>query len=134
MYSTASLVACASSILSPGLPPGHGDDLLDIFEQWQALGDEAMPRHADRVIEMHYDDLVADPIDFVERVHAAAGLPVAGEHLDEVRHHLATRPRHHFGRHRYRLEDHGVDPDLARERFAAYIDRMASLRRTSTSN
>lgn len=134
MGSTASLVACASSILSPGLPPGHGDDLLDIFEQWQALGDEAMPRHADRVIEMHYDDLVADPIDFVERVHAAAGLPVAGEHLDEVRHHLATRPRHHFGRHRYRLEDHGVDPDLARERFAAYIDRMASLRRTSTSN
>ncbi len=129
MGSTASLVACASSILTPGLPPGHGDDLLDIFEQWQSQGDEAMPRHADRVIEMHYDDLVADPTGFVEQVHDAAGIPVSGSHIDAVRRHLAARPKHHFGRHRYRLEDHGIDPEVARERFADYTARMESLRR-----
>ena len=129
MGSTASLVACASAILTPGLPPGHGDDLLDIFEQWQARGDEAMPRHPGRIIEMHYDDLVADPVGFVERVHDFAGVPVSGSHVDAIRRHLAARPKHHFGRHRYRLEDHGIDADIVRERFARYIDRMESCRR-----
>ena len=78
---------------------------------------------------MHYDDLVADPTGFVERVHQAAGIPVSGSHIDAVRDHLAARPKHHFGRHRYRLEDHGIDPEVARERFADYVARMESLRR-----
>jgi len=131
MGSTASLVACASGILTPGLPPGHGDELLDIFEQWQRRGDEAMTRHADRVIEVHYDDLVADPIGFVERVHAAGGIAVAGSHLDAVRSHLAARPKHHFGRHGYRLADHGLDEHRVRERLAGYIARIERLRTVS---
>ncbi|MBC03492.1 MAG: hypothetical protein CMJ34_09365 [Phycisphaerae bacterium] len=129
MASTGSLVACASRIPTRGLPPGLGEDLLEIFIEWQARGDEAMDRHGDRILEMHYEDLVADPVAFVERVHEAAGIPAEGEHLDRVRGHLQRRPRHHFGRHRYSIEDYGLDEGEARERLAAHIDRVRSIPR-----
>ena len=132
MASTASLVASASKIPTRGLPPGLGDDLLDIFIDWQGRGDDSMARHPDRVLEMHYDDLVADPIAFVERIHEAAGIPAEGEHLDRVREHLRRRPRHHFGRHRYSIEDYGLDEVEVREKLAGHVERVRSIPRITT--
>ena len=128
MASTGSLVACASIIPTRGLPPGHGDDLLEIFTEWQERGDEAMARHPDRILEIHYQDLVHDPVEFVERVHAFAGVPFLPEHAHAVRAHLRSRPKHHFGRHRYRLEDRDLDPVAVRERLSGYIERIESIR------
>lgn len=131
MASTGSLVACASLIPTRGLPEGRGQDLLDIFNEWQERGDEAMSRHPDRILEIHYDDLVADPVEFVQRVHVFAGIPFRSAHADAIRAHLASRPKHHFGRHRYRLEDHDLDPDAVRAQLAGYIERTDRLRTTT---
>ncbi len=128
MASTGSLVACASLIPTRGLPAGKGDDLLEIFTEWQRRGDESMPRHPGRILEIHYRDLVHDPVEFVERVHAFAGVPVQPGHADAIRAHLASRPKHHFGRHRYRLEDHDLDPDEVRAELRGYIERIDRLR------
>lgn len=129
MASTGSLVACASLIPTRGLPDGQGQDLLEIFTEWQERGDEAMPRHPDRILEVHYQDLVRDPVEFVERVHAFAGIPFQPTHADAIRRHLESRPKHHFGRHRYRLEDHDLDPDDVRRQLSGYVARIESLRR-----
>ncbi len=128
MGSVASLVDATGQLLTPGLPPDHGEELLEIFTEWQSKGDEAMPRHHDRILEVHYDDLVADPMGFIDRVHGHAGLPVDGDHADSVTAHLRRRPKHHFGRHRYRLEDHGLEPDRVRIELADYIDRIDRLK------
>ena len=129
MASTASLVACAARIPTHGLPPGLGEDLLKIFIDWQTRGDEGTLRHSDRVLEIHYDDLVHEPITFVERVHEAAGIPATGEHLDRVRNHLGRRPHHHFGRHQYSIADYGLDEGDVREELAEHIERIDSIPR-----
>ena len=86
-------------------------------------------RHPKRILEIHYDDLIADPVAFVTRVHEAAGIPASGEHLDRVRAHLHHRPRHHFGRHGYSIEDYGLAEDDVRTRLADYDRRVASIPR-----
>lgn len=129
MASTGSLVACASRIVTRGLPPGLGDDLLEIFMQWQDRGDASVARHPGRILEMHYDDLVADPVAFVAHVHDAAGMPASSQHLNRVREHLRNRPRHHFGRHAYSIEDYGLDEVMVRETLAGHLDRVRSIPR-----
>lgn len=129
MASTGSLVAHACRLATRGLPPGHGAELLETFLDWQTRGDEGMSRHADAVIEMRYDDLVADPVRFAERVHDRAGLPLDARHADAIRAHLSARPRHHFGRHRYDLASFGLAESDARTATADYADRIASLPR-----
>ncbi|MCP4833425.1 MAG: sulfotransferase [Phycisphaera sp.] len=129
MASTGSLVACASKIVTRGLPPGLGEDLLEIFMEWQDRGDASVARHPQRILEMHYDDLVADPVAFVAHVHEAAGIPASGNHLDRVRAHLRHRPRHHFGRHAYSIADYGLDENDVRTRLVEYERRVTSIPR-----
>ena len=90
-------------------------------------------RHADRVLEVAYDDLVGDPVGFVERVHHFAGIPVDGGHVDAVRTHLMRRPKHHFGRHRYSIADYGLREDEVKERLAGYIARVEAIPRFAGS-
>ena len=133
MASTASLVQHASRITSRAFDPAVGEDLLGVFEEWQADGDDGMARHADRVLEVAYDDLVGDPVGFVERVHHFAGIPVDGGHVDAVRTHLMRRPKHHFGRHRYSIADYGLRDDEVKERLAGYIARVEAIPRFAGS-
>ena len=131
MTSAASLVRHAAKIVGGVLDSSRAEEVVDVFEEWQDRGDEGMRSHPDFVLEIHYDDLVTDPVSVVERIHDFAGLALTGAHVDRIRTHLHQRPRHHFGRHRYRTGDFGIDAAATRERLASYIDRIAELR-TST--
>ena len=130
MASVASLVEHATLILNrrPNHEDlGYGEDLLDIFATWQDKGDEGVDRHADSVMEVRYDDLIANPIRFVERVHEFAGVSLEPEHRVAVEHHLQRRPQHHFGRHRYQLERYGLnDQDIA-EVTEKYVNRLTTI-------
>ena len=131
MTSAASLVRHASKIVGGRLDSSRAEEVVDVFEEWQDRGDEGTRSHPEAVLEIHYDDLVADPVPVVERIHDFAGLPLTGAHVDRIRAHLDRRPRHHFGRHRYRTEDFGIDAAATRERLAPYLDRIAELRTTT---
>ena len=132
MASTASLVETSSRMFNRSFDQAVGEDLLETFEEWKDRGDQALARVRKDVLEVHYDDLVADPIRFVELVHEFAGLSVAGSHLDAVRTHLESRPRHHFGRHAYRIEDYGITPDEIEDRLEDHRNRIDGLRRWTT--
>ena len=80
-------------------------------------------------MEVRYDDLVANPIRFVERVHEFAGISLGQDHRVAVEHHLQQRPQHHFGRHRYELERYGLsDQDIA-EMTEKHLTRLKTIPR-----
>lgn len=106
--STASLVEHVSRLTSTRIDLDFGKDLLEMFVGWQELADEGTIRHRSRVLDMHYDDLVSNPVGFVEQVHAFAEVPVDPVHLENVRAHLEHRPRHRWGAHRYSVERYGL--------------------------
>ncbi|MCH2161784.1 MAG: sulfotransferase [Phycisphaerales bacterium] len=124
MPSAASLVECGASIMNRRLEAFNGDDLLEMFIEWQQKGDEAMARHRDSVLEVRYDDLVANPMGFVERVHEFAGIPVDASHRAAIAAYLRNRPQHHFGRHAYTLEQYGLDEAQVEQAVGDYTRRM----------
>lgn len=128
MTSTASLVRHSSTIVGGHVGADRSEELIEIFEEWQRRGDESTAAHPEAVLEIHYDDLLADPLGVVDRIQRFAGLPLSDVHADRVARHLDARPRHHFGRHRYRPEDFGIDVGATRERLEAYETRIAGLR------
>jgi hypothetical protein len=71
------------------------------------------------LLDVRYEDLVADPAGTLRRIYAAADLdPSVVDAL--VERDDAARPRHAKGAHRYHPEDFGLDPDALRERMATY--------------
>jgi hypothetical protein len=77
----------------------------------------------ERITDVRYTDLVADPIDTVRRLYAGWGLVLDATverrmraHLDAARHD--ARPTH-----AYRFEDTGLDVAEQRARFEVYLER-----------
>jgi hypothetical protein len=72
---------------------------------------------------LHYDALMADPVEAVCQLYRTFGEEVGSLHARRMRAFLADRPADAFGRHRYDPADFGwTYAGLAAE-FADYIDR-----------
>lgn len=125
--STASLVERASAIASRRADLNFGEELLEIFTDWQRKGDEGMASHRESVLEVNYDELVSDPVQFVERIHAFAGFAVTDEHLQNVRTHLEHRPKHRWGVHKYSVERYGITEEEIRGALNPYMNRISQL-------
>jgi hypothetical protein len=100
----------------------------DGLKLWADLTDTGMQDRAhlpaDRIIDVRYDDLLADPTGQVERIYAHFDLPYTTEFADILRAHLADRPQHKHGKHTYSLDDVGLSADRVRSRFTAYTSRF----------
>jgi len=72
------------------------------------------------IMDLHFSDLAADPIEAVRSIHRHFGgdLSVAGE--EAARRHLADHPRGGHGSHRYSLADTGLTAAEVEGRFADY--------------
>ena len=93
--------------------------LLRAMAAREALGD------GHRFYDVHYIDLLADPLGTVCRIHDHFNITVN----DAVRRKIAAfqrdNPQNKHGRHSYTPEEYGLNMDALRERFAAYIERFA---------
>ena len=127
MASLGSLVETTAKIVTRGINLEVGNDLLDTFIDWQKVGDEACDRYPDSILEVRYTDLVADPVGFVRRVHEFSGIPFTDAHLEMVERHVVSRPRHHFGAHRYQIDHYGIEESDVRSRTHEYWDRVNAL-------
>jgi hypothetical protein len=76
------------------------------------------------VCHVHYRNLVHDPLGTVEQLYAHFGLKLAAEVADSVRRRVQDKPNGGYGVHRYRFEDHGLDPVEQRRRFAGYVEHF----------
>ncbi|MFU8877602.1 MAG: sulfotransferase family protein [Wenzhouxiangellaceae bacterium] len=75
-------------------------------------------------LDISYRDIVADPIATVARIYGHFGLDFSEQAEAGMREFLARNPKDKHGRHRYTLEQFGLDPEHERARFAEYRQRF----------
>jgi hypothetical protein len=79
---------------------------------------------AGRVVDVRYEDTVADPLGTTRRIYEHFDLELAPAVEQGVRDYLAANPRDKHGSHRYTLEEFGLDRDEVDATFAAYRERF----------
>ena len=76
---------------------------------------------ADRIVDSHFLDLMADPVAKVHGLYEQLGLDWPAGHDGRIRDYLAAKPKGKHGEHRYTFADVGLDEDHVRATFAAYV-------------
>ena len=82
----------------------------------------------DPVIDVYYDDLVADPMRTLRLIFLQAGGEFTAEHEARVRAYLLNDPAPKPGAHRYRSDVFHLRDDDIRRVFEGYYDRFPRLR------
>ena len=75
-------------------------------------------------VDVAYADLLADPLAQVRRIYAALGTSLKPDAEHQMREYLDLNPQFKHGRHRYRLEDFGLDRETTEREFAEYRKRF----------
>jgi hypothetical protein len=76
----------------------------------------------DRIVDVHFADLMADPVGAVSRAYETMGRELTGLHADAIRRYVANRPQGTFGKHAYSAESFGIDEQALRERMRPYTN------------
>jgi hypothetical protein len=124
--SSVSFVGTLRSMNSPLFDPRR------FGAEWTALEEMGLQRGLsvrDRVgegrfLDVHYNDLTADPVGTVTRIYGHFAIPVDDETVRRVRDFTDDNPQGKHGAHQYTPEQFGFDPELVRRRFAAYSERF----------
>jgi hypothetical protein len=93
-----------------------GAALLGVIEQ-RAKG--SVP---DRFVDVHFQNLIRDPVGTIRAAYAGMGREFGDEHAERIRRYLRDKPQHKFGTHRYTAEQWGFDPADLRRRLAPYVE------------
>jgi hypothetical protein len=102
-----------------------GKTNLSFFESETRRYLAARERRSDRIMEVDYRELVADPIAVVGAIRARAGMTHGPETEDKLRAHLLSNPRGKFGVHAYAPSDFGQTADEIVRRLAHYRIMMS---------
>ena len=126
LASVSSLMFTLRSAMSDGVVPAEvGREQFDAWtwglQRAMAVRD-TLPD--DRVVDVHYDDTVNDPVGTVQRIYAAFDLPLTAAADEGVRAYLQANPRDKHGSHRYSLEEFGLDRAEVSDAFAGYRERF----------
>ncbi len=76
-----------------------------------------------QIVDVRYADLVGDPVATMERVYGAFGDELTGQARSAMQAHVDSRPKGKFGKHKYDLDEFGLDAPALAERFAGYVER-----------
>jgi hypothetical protein len=79
---------------------------------------------SERFLDVHYHDLLADPIAVIRRIYARFDVPFSEDAEHRMRRHLADNPQGKNGQHRYSLATFGLDPRELTHRFKAYREHF----------
>lgn len=94
---------------------------------WQAVehADRIMDARAklghDRIVDVHYADMMRDPLGTIRRLYAALGDDFTAEAEAGIAAWLADNPQGKFGRHEYKLGQFGLSADGLRPMFERYL-------------
>lgn len=108
-------------------PKEVGPQTADMLERWLRRFVDwraAHPEREERIADVVFDDLVADPIGTVRAIYHRFGLFVTPVFEERMKEFLADNRRDKFGTHRYAPEDFGLDEQALRERFRFYVERF----------
>ena len=79
---------------------------------------------ADRFVDVHYHDLVRDPLGVARRIYAHFGIPLTEIAETRMRRFLANNPKDKHGPHRYSLGTFALDADDLTRRFKTYREHF----------
>ncbi|CAN5286522.1 sulfotransferase [soil metagenome] len=97
-----------------------GETNLAFFEAETRKYMRARGKRADRILEIGYDELIADPAGVARRIFARAGLAMTPEAEDALARHIAANPKDRYGRHDYDPADFGQTGARIAARLAHY--------------
>ena len=79
---------------------------------------------ADRFVDVHFTELMSDPVATLRAAYATMGRDFTDAHAQAVLDYLAHKPKGKFGVHRYQPEDWGFTAQGLRNTMAPYIDHF----------
>jgi hypothetical protein len=75
---------------------------------------------ADRILDVHYSGLMADPAAVIRRIYEFLVIDFTAEREALIKKWVMENPQHRHGLHKYRLEDFGLDRSYINQVFSAY--------------
>jgi hypothetical protein len=91
----------------------HVDRIMDFRE-----------RHGeDRIVDSHYADLMADPLEYMRGIYKALGDDFTPEAEAAMKAWLDDNPQGKFGKHEYKLEQYGLSMDKLTPVFERYLSK-----------
>jgi hypothetical protein len=126
--SNASLTATLRSAFSDNVDPLEVGP--ECSRRWAEAIDRAIRSRdrgcapAEQFVDLYYSDLISDPAGAVRKVYRSFDLPLPDGMDESISAFLRRNPKDRFGKHRYRLEDFGLDRGGEERRYAAYRERF----------
>ncbi len=80
-----------------------------------------------RIVDVYYDDLVADPVGTVASIHQQFSLPFTAAHRQRIEAYMRDNRQHKHGRHDHVLEDFGLTESQVLTRYSSYLERFPRL-------
>jgi hypothetical protein len=133
--SACSLAAHASAGWSPAFTGAViGRTQLDLWARGLSRFTAERARHDPaRFHDVHYDDLVGDPVGTVEAIYRHFGLPLTGAAADAIRSLAAAARAGGESAHQYSLGEFGLAGEDVDERFSGLPDGFTPSSRRSRS-
>ena len=133
--SACSLAAHASAGWSPAFTGAViGRTQLDLWARGLSRFTAERARHDPaRFHDVHYDDLVGDPVGTVEAIYRHFGLPLTGAAADAIRSLAAAARAGGESAHQYSLGEFGLTGEDVDERFSGLPDGFTPSSRRSRS-
>jgi hypothetical protein len=77
----------------------------------------------DRIIDVHYADLIRNPIPTMRTLYKALGDEFTEAAEAGMSRWIADNPQDKFGKHEYKLAQFGLTPEKVRGLFERYLSR-----------
>lgn len=77
----------------------------------------------DRIIDVHYSELMSDPISAMRKLYGELGDDFTGAAESGMQTWLDDNPQNKFGKHEYKLEQYGLDVTTVKTAFERYSSR-----------
>lgn len=91
----------------------HADRIMDFRD-----------RHGeDRIVDLHYAELMRAPIPTMRKLYDALGQPLSTEAEAAMKAWIDDNPQQKFGKHEYKLDQFGLSVDKLKPRFERYLAR-----------
>jgi hypothetical protein len=100
--------------------PQVADEAVEHVQRLLRPALQARAAHPGRVYDVAYRDLVRDPITALRGIYGHFGLPLSGTAEEAMRVWLVAHPQGKHGRHRYSLEQFGLDKGTIDRLFPDY--------------
>jgi len=94
----------------------RNDMMMDVYRRRQA---GELPQ---RFIDLHFSDLMRDPVKALEGVYRQAGKAFSQDYQRAITEYLAQKPKGKHGKHQYLPEDWGMDTETLEQQAQDYIE------------